>query len=77
MSHEYVPRLIKPERGEYYYGVKCPQTGKVLAFDEDSSKGTRPHAPVQRVFLSCHHCQSNHLLKESDIFSFCSDGSEG
>lgn len=72
---KYRAKLVDVAKGEYYFGVKCPTTGKVLAIDEDPSRGRATYA-LANVFVSCHLCQSAHLLPGSAVFSFQADGTE-
>ena len=71
----YTPNVIDTVRGEYYFGLKCPNTGRMLAIEDDDSRGQVPFG-ASDVIATCHHCQSGHTIPGSAVFSFKADGSE-
>ena len=75
MSHQYVPKIQKTEKGKYYYGVTCPATEHLLVIDEDPSEGAKRY-PKDKVLVSCHHCQIEHLFDSSEVRSFQATGEE-
>ena len=72
---EYVPKIQDTEKGKWYYAVTCPNTGKILPFDEDPSEGAK-RFPNPELFVSCHHCQTHHLFDGSEVKSLRATGEE-
>ena len=71
----YVPKIQETEKGKYYYSVTCQKTGNVLVIEEDPSEGAKRY-PLGEVFVSCHHCQTNHLYDSSEVKSLLATGEE-
>jgi hypothetical protein len=67
--------MIDTVKGNHYFAVKCPTTGKTVAFAEDRSGGWATYAEAE-VSTDCHHCQRTHRLPGSAVFSFQADGSK-
>jgi hypothetical protein len=66
--------MIDVGKGNHYFAVKCPKTGKVLAIEEDRSGGWATYMPAD-VSADCHHCRGTHRLPGSSVFSFQADRS--
>jgi len=74
MSTTYIPTAIQTEVGRWYFGSICPNTGEVLAIEEDDSGG-QERFPSGKHPAACHHCRTVHRFAGSEIFSFRADES--
>ena len=68
-------KVIDVVKGNHYFAVRCPTTGKVLAIDVDTSHGWATYI-LPDVVANCPDCQKAHQFPGSAVFSFQADGSE-
>jgi|EndMetStandDraft_8_1072994.scaffolds.fasta_scaffold89011_4 hypothetical protein len=61
--------MIDLIKGSYYFAIKCPTTGNVLAIADDHSGGWKTYMAPE-VFADCHHCAGTHRLPGLLVFSF-------